>query len=295
MRFTRRRSLEVRTVETLRVGEVESRQLGPHTGGTDDGAAVESSTPLLQLEGISKRLGGHLAVDDVSLDVNGGDVISIVGPSGAGKSSLLRCVNFLTPPDSGRVLLNGQLACPSYRPGRSAGGAELSNLRRRIGMVFQGFELFPHLSVRQNINLAQMKALRRDKAVANARTESLLRRVGMLSKIDDYPSQCSGGQKQRVAIARALALDPEIMLFDEPTSALDPEVGVEVLEVMRSLAADGMTMLIVTHEMHFAEQVSSEVVVMADSRIIERGTPTAIFHQPQHRRTQAFLGAVMGR
>jgi polar amino acid transport system ATP-binding protein len=250
---------------------------------------------LLRLEGVTKILGGHTAVRDVSLTVRAGEVVSIVGPSGAGKSTLLRCVNFLAPPDAGTVWLDGARVCPKHEPGKPPSARELAVLRRRVGMVFQNFELFPHLTVLRNVTLAQQRVLGRDAKAAQARARQLLERVGLADKADAYPSQCSGGQQQRVAIARALALDPELMLFDEPTSALDPELGAEVLAVMRRLADEGMTMMVVTHEMHFARQVSDRVIVMADGAIIEEGPPDEVFVSPSHERTRKFLAAVVDR
>jgi polar amino acid transport system ATP-binding protein len=229
------------------------------------------------------------------MTVDAGQVVSIIGPSGAGKSTLLRCVNFLAPPDAGEIFFDGSQVCPHYRPGKVPPAKELAQLRKRVGLVFQSFELFPHLTVRRNITLAQELTLGRDREAAEARGEQLLKSVGLSDKADSYPSQCSGGQQQRVAIARALALDPQLMLFDEPTSALDPELGAEVLSVMRALAAEGMTMMVVTHEMHFAEQVSDRVVVMADGVIIEDGPPDTVLTKPTHARTRQFLAAVLDR
>jgi polar amino acid transport system ATP-binding protein len=250
---------------------------------------------MLRLEHVSKTLGGHQAVKDVSLVLDAGKAMSIIGPSGAGKSTLLRCVNFLAPPDEGRVYLDGAHVCPTYVPGQRPKPKELAQLRRRVGMVFQGFELFPHLTVLRNITLAQQRVLGRSQEEAEERAHLLLRRVDLADKANAYPSACSGGQQQRVAIARALALDPELMLFDEPTSALDPELGAEVLAVMRQLADEGMTMMVVTHEMHFAEQVSDTVVVMHHGEIIEMGEPSSVMRDPQHERSQRFLRAVLDR
>ena len=247
--------------------------------------------PLVRLENISKRYGDHVVVDDVSLDVFPGQVVAVIGPSGAGKSTLLRCINYLEPPDSGTVRLDDI----HLRAGAPVGRAELGRLRRKVGMVFQSFNLFPHLSVLRNVSLAQQRALKRGRAEADARSMELLRRVGLADKADQYPSRCSGGQQQRVAIARALALDPAVMLFDEPTSALDPELGLEVLTVMRELAAEGMTMIVVTHEMPFAEDVSNEVVVMAEGRVVEHGVSRQVMRHPVHERTRRFLSAVLNR
>jgi polar amino acid transport system ATP-binding protein len=248
---------------------------------------------LLRLEEVTKILGGKPVVNSVSMSVASGEVISVIGPSGGGKSTLLRCINFLTPPDDGRVFLGGVDVCPSYRPGKTPRPTDLARLRRRVGMVFQSFELFPHLTVLRNITLAQQRVLGRDRATAKQRAFELLERVGLADKAEAYPAQCSGGQQQRVAIARALALDPEILLFDEPTSALDPELGAEVLAVMQGLAHHGVTMIVVTHAMHFARNVSDRVMMMADGVIVEEGPPEQVLSSPSHERTQRFLTAVL--
>ncbi|MFP3462766.1 amino acid ABC transporter ATP-binding protein [Arthrobacter globiformis] len=234
---------------------------------------------------------GHRAVDSVSLGVAKGEVCAVIGPSGSGKSTLLRTFNHLQAPSSGQILLDG---APAIRSGRPSSG-ELMALRRKVGMCFQSFNLFPHLTAAENIVLAQVKALGRNKSAARERALQLLDRVGLSAKADFKPSQCSGGQQQRIAIARALALDPEIMLFDEPTSALDPELGAEVLAVMRELAGTGMTMIVVTHEMHFAEDVADHLVFMADGRVVEQGQPSLVLRDPQHERTRRFLRAVNER
>jgi polar amino acid transport system ATP-binding protein len=256
---------------------------------------AEPGQEMVRLEGVSKTLGGHQAVRDVSLTLEAGKVMSIIGPSGAGKSTLLRCINFLAPPDAGEVLIDGAPACLGYRPGATPSARQLARLRRRVGMVFQSFELFPHLTVLRNITLAQERVLGRSSADAERRARELLERVDLADKADAYPAKCSGGQQQRVAIARALALDPHLMLFDEPTSALDPELGAEVLAVMRTLAEEGMTMMVVTHEMHFAEQVSDAVIVMHQGEVIEQGPPDLVFGSPTHERTRRFLRAVLDR
>lgn len=241
---------------------------------------------------ISKYFGEHKVLDDVSLDVTKGEVVSIIGPSGAGKSTFLRCINFLELPSEGSITLDTLIL--SVAAGRlQNSGKELAALRRKVGMVFQSFNLFPHLNALRNITLPQERVLGRSRKEAEQRALDLLRRVGLESKAHSYPSQCSGGQQQRVAIARALALDPLVMLFDEPTSALDPEVGTEVLAVMRKLAEEGMTMLVVTHEMRFAQNVSDRVLVMVDGRIIEEGSPKVVLTAPQKERTQQFLKAVL--
>ncbi|GAB7533177.1 amino acid ABC transporter ATP-binding protein [Pseudomonas sp. 3A(2025)] len=249
------------------------------------------SEPLLRLEGIHKQFGPYPVLHDVSFELNKGEVVAIIGPSGSGKSTLLRCINQLEPPTRGRVSIGGQ----QIEAGQPLPRSELVKLRRRIGMVFQSFNLFPHLTVLRNVSLAQVRTLGRSPREADARSMQLLERVGLADKAGHYPARCSGGQQQRIAIARALALEPELMLFDEPTSALDPELGLEVLAVMKELAQDGMTMIVVTHEMHFAETVSDRVVVMADGRILEQGPSTRVMRQPQHERVVRFLQAVRNR
>ncbi|WP_328811761.1 amino acid ABC transporter ATP-binding protein [Rhodococcus sp. NBC_00294] len=234
---------------------------------------------------------GHRAVDDVSMTIARGEVCAVIGPSGSGKSTLLRTFNHLQQPTSGEIYIDG---VGSVREGRKPRPSDLMQLRRKVGMCFQSFNLFPHLSALENVMLAQTHALGRSKKDARERGLELLDRVGLAAKAENRPSQCSGGQQQRIAIARALALDPELMLFDEPTSALDPELGAEVLAVMRELAESGMTMIVVTHEMSFAENVADRLVFMADGRIVEEGDPTAVLRSPQQPRTQKFLRAVAG-
>lgn len=254
-----------------------------------DGRAVETQ---LSATHVTKTFGQHRVLDDVSLDVMKGEVVAIIGPSGAGKSTFLRCINLLEVPDEGTISL--EMLTMSVEKGKlQNGGRELAALRRKVGMVFQSFNLFPHLSALRNITLPQQRVLGRSSAEAEERGMDLLRKVGLEDKAQSYPSQCSGGQQQRIAIARALALDPLVMLFDEPTSALDPEVGTEVLGVMRRLAEDGMTMVVVTHEMRFAENVSDRVLVMVDGAIIEEGAPKAVLTAPEKERTQRFLRAVL--
>lgn len=253
---------------------------------------IKSSEPMgIQLDNIYKKYGDHVVLDDVSLHVKPGTVTALIGPSGAGKSTFLRCINLLERPDSGVIRLGRH----TVEPGKTVNAKDLAALRRSVGMVFQSFNLFPHMSVLNNISFPQQKVLGRSKDEANERALKLLERVGLKDKADARPGKCSGGQQQRIAIARALALDPSIMLFDEPTSAIDPEVGLEVLAVMRELADDGMTMLVVTHEMQFARDVSDTLVVMADCKIIEQGDPKAIMSDPQQARTRRFLRAVLER
>jgi len=245
----------------------------------------------VSLRNVTKKFGDLIVVDDVSLDVAPGEVVAIIGPSGAGKSTLLRCINMLERPTSGEITV-GDL---TIHPGSGVTNKELGQLRRTAGMVFQSFNLFPHLTVLRNVSIAQERALGRDRKEAEARSRELLDRVGLAQKADTYPTRSSGGQQQRIAIARALAMEPKVMLFDEPTSALDPELGLEVLQVMRELAAEGMTMIVVTHEIHFAQDVSDRVVVMADGRVIEVGPPDQVLTAPANERTQRFLRAVTDR
>ncbi|MFD1210556.1 amino acid ABC transporter ATP-binding protein [Arthrobacter sp. GCM10027362] len=248
--------------------------------------------PQLQLRNIHKEFHGHTVLSDVSLDVRAGEVVAFIGPSGAGKSTLLRCVNYLETPSGGELLIDGRPAVAvASKPTRN----ELMKLRRQVGMVFQSFNLFPHISVLRNVALPQERVLGRSHDEAEARAMELLTRVGLSNKADARPGRCSGGQQQRIAIARALALEPSIMLFDEPTSALDPELGGEVLAVMQELAATGMTMLVVTHEMSFARRVSDRTVFMADGRIVEQGPPEEVFDAPREARTKKFLEAVLER
>jgi polar amino acid transport system ATP-binding protein len=245
----------------------------------------------IELEHLSKRYGDHIVLDDVSLTVDPGSVTALIGPSGAGKTTFLRCINLLEVPDAGTIRAAGHV----IEPGKTVRASDLAALRREVGMVFQSFNLFSHLTVLKNIVFPQQKVLGRNKRDAEERAMELLTRMGLAEKAKAYPSQCSGGQQQRIAIARALALEPKIMLFDEPTSALDPEVGIEVLAVMRELAVEGMTMLVVTHEMQFARDVSDVLVVMADCKIIEQGDPKQIMSDPQNPRTREFLRAVLER
>lgn len=244
--------------------------------------------PVLQVDGISKSFDGVEVVRNVSLQIHSGETISILGPSGSGKSTLLRCINWLEKPDRGDVYLAGK------RVGRKEDGQlmsdrELASVRTQMGMVFQSFNLWPHFTVLQNVIEAPVHVLGMSKDDAIVRAEQLLEKVGLEAKRDAYPYSLSGGQKQRVAIARALAMEPTVMLFDEPTSSLDPELVGEVLSVMGDLAAEGMTMLVVTHEMSFARDVCQEVVFMNDGQVIERSTPEKFFSNPQTDRAQRFL------
>jgi polar amino acid transport system ATP-binding protein len=257
-----------------------------------DTSAIEAGLPgpvIAEARNVTVQFGDSVAVDGVDLAIHKGEVVAIIGPSGSGKSTFLRCFNHLQEPTSGSILIDG------VETGRKPKAAELMRLRRRVGMCFQSFNLFPHLTAAENVTLAQVHALGRPPADARARSLELLDRVGLAHRANARPGRCSGGQQQRIAIARALALDPEIMLFDEPTSSLDPELGVEVLTVMRELAASGMTMLVVTHEMHFAEDVADRLVFMAEGRIVESGLPSHLLAEPQHERTRKFLSAVTDR
>lgn len=255
---------------------------------------MQSTDPYLSAVDISKDFGPVRVLDHVSMDIASGDVVSIIGPSGAGKSTFLRCMNLLETPSTGKLQI-GDFSITIGDGHKQATKKELSTLRRNVGMVFQNFNLFPHLSVMENICIAQQRVLGRSKDESAARAQILLDRVGLKDKADAFPGRCSGGQQQRIAIARSLALDPSVMLFDEPTSALDPEVGAEILAVMRELAQDGMTMIVVTHEMAFAREVGDRLYVMVEGRIVEFGDPHQIMADPTHERTRQFLGAVLGR
>lgn len=241
--------------------------------------------PLITVINLHKRFKSLEVLKGVELYVKKGSVTVLIGPSGSGKSTLLRCINQLETIQGGDILFEGNSI--------TKGPVNINQVRQQIGMVFQHFNLFPHLTVLENITLGPRKLRKMPLQEANALAESLLERVGLLDKRDVYPSQLSGGQKQRIAIARALAMQPDVMLFDEPTSALDPEMVGEVLEVIRDLARDGMTMIIVTHEMGFAREVANKVVFMADGIIQEYGTPEKIFEHPQSERLVSFLGKVL--
>ncbi|WP_420476508.1 amino acid ABC transporter ATP-binding protein [Noviherbaspirillum sp. ST9] len=250
---------------------------------------------MIQARDIRKSFGHLEVLKGISLDVRKGDVVALIGPSGSGKSTFLRCLNHLEKIDSGHLAIEGETLATTAGDGacRYVPSADVRRICSRMGMVFQHFNLFPHLTVLDNIIEAPMtvKGMRRDEIVPKA--EALLRKVDLLNKSDSYPSQLSGGQKQRVAIARALAMEPDLMLFDEPTSALDPELTGEVLRAMRQLADEHMTMLVVTHEMNFARDVSTRVVFMDKGEIVEAGNPAEMFSNPQHARTRAFLEHVL--
>ena len=241
---------------------------------------------LIEIDDLHKSFGKLNVLKGVSMRVRKGDVLVLIGPSGSGKSTLLRSVNLLEKPTSGRVIFEGNDMT-------AAGKKELSVLRQRMGMVFQQFNLFPHLKVKDNITISPMRVRKTSREAAEEKARALLERVGLIDKWDSWPQNLSGGQRQRVAIVRALAMDPDVMPFDEPTSALDPEMVGEVLDVMRQLAADGMTMMVVTHEMRFAREVGDYVLFMDDGQIIESGTPEQLFDHPQNKRTQDFLRKVL--
>ena len=240
---------------------------------------------LIRLENVSKHYGKFMALQRVNLEVAEGEVVSVIGPSGSGKSTLIRCINLLEQyDDSGKITVNGTVVRK---------GADLKNVRANVGMVFQNFNLFPHMTILENVKLAPMRVDEISTEVATKRALTLLDNVGISDQADKYPGQLSGGQQQRVAIARALAMEPKILLFDEPTSALDPEMVGEVLNVIQKLADEGVTMIVVTHEMAFARQVSDRVIFMDAGQIVESGTPTDIFDATSEPRTLAFLKNVL--
>ncbi|MBM7508054.1 polar amino acid transport system ATP-binding protein [Nocardioides salarius] len=248
-----------------------------------------TSTPAyehaIDVQQLHKSFGDNEVLKGIDFHVDDGEVVCVIGPSGSGKSTLLRCVNRLEVPTKGRVLVEGvDMTDPE---------TDLNDVRSRIGMVFQSFNLFPHLTVTANLTLAQRRVKKRGKAEAEKKARENLARVGLEDKADAYPAHLSGGQQQRVAIARALSMDPDLMLFDEPTSALDPELVGDVLAVMKSLAAEGMTMMVVTHEMGFAREVGDKLVFMDEGVIMEEGDPAEVLSDPQHARTQEFLSKVL--
>ncbi len=249
------------------------------------GESSNTVPSILSIRRLEKSFGSLSVLKDISLSVDRGNVISIIGPSGSGKSTLLRCASFLETADGGDILYDGQYA---MRDGVYASKAELNRFRTRFGLVFQNFQLFPHYSVLKNITEAPILH-GEDKEEVHERALSLIRKMGLVGKENAYPYQLSGGQQQRVAIARALALRPEVLYFDEPTSALDPELTGEVLKVIRQLAEEKMTMVVVTHEMPFAKAVSNRVIFMADGVIVEQGDPREVFDDPKEERTKQFL------
>jgi len=250
---------------------------------------MSENTPaqsMISLRGVNKHFGDYHALRDINLEIPTGQVVVLLGPSGSGKSTLCRTINRLETIDDGEIYINGE-RLPEE-------GKDLARLRAEVGMVFQQFNLFSHMTIRDNVTLAPMKVRKQSKAEARKRAEELLERVGIAAQADKYPAQLSGGQQQRVAIARALAMDPKVMLFDEPTSALDPEMINEVLDVMADLAAGGMTMVCVTHEMGFARKVANRVLFMAEGSIVEDTDPESFFTNPQSDRAQDFLSKILG-
>ncbi|TYL51854.1 amino acid ABC transporter ATP-binding protein [Nocardioides sp. BGMRC 2183] len=249
---------------------------------------------MVQLGGIRKSFHHLDVLKGVDIEVGNGQTICIIGPSGSGKSTLLRCINHLELPDAGVVVVDGEVMGYTEKKGRlvAVRAKDIDRQRRTVGMVFQRFNLFPHLTALENVALTPRQVLGLSRKEANALAEEQLARVDMLSRKDAYARQLSGGQQQRVAIARALAMKPKVILFDEPTSALDPELVGEVLQVMKDLAAEGMTMVVVTHEMQFARECASEVVFMDGGRVVEQGSPDEIFGSPRHERTRAFISRV---
>jgi ABC-type polar amino acid transport system ATPase subunit len=240
---------------------------------------------VVNVKGVNKHFGHLHVLKDVSLDVARGEVVVIIGPSGSGKSTLLRCLNYLEPVQSGEIRVDG-IRLDHHK-------TNIRKVRAEVGMVFQSFNLFPHLSVLRNVMLAPVIVRKRPEAEVRREALALLAKVGLQDKTDVYPSQLSGGQQQRVAIARALCMQPKLMLFDEVTSALDPELVREVLDVMKQLARDGMTMIVVTHEMGFAREVADRVIFMDEGRIVEQGSAEAVFDRPQNQRTKEFLGKIL--
>lgn len=267
----------------------------PEATGVTGRAGVDDSVPVLEAFGIGKSYSGHEVLRDVSLTVHSGEVVCIIGPSGAGKSTFLRTLNRLEEPDTGEVWVGGQPMGFELRGQKlyELSERKLSKQRMKTGMVFQHFNLFPHLTVLGNVIEGPVRVQRRPDGQARAEAVEILKRVGLEDKVDAYPGQLSGGQRQRVAIARAVAMRPLFLLFDEPTSALDPELVGEVLRVMEDLARDGMTMLVVTHEIAFAREVADRVVFMADGGIVEQGPVDQVLRDPQEPRTRQFLQRVL--
>lgn len=240
---------------------------------------------MIQINNLHKSFGDLAVLRGIDEHISQGEVVSVIGPSGSGKSTFLRCLNLLENPTEGEIYIDGEMI--------NGKGVNVNKIRQKTGMVFQHFNLFPHLTILKNVTLAPVVLKKMNKEQAEKRATELLKKVGLEEKASSYPAQLSGGQKQRVAIARALAMEPEIMLFDEPTSALDPEMVGEVLDVIKELAMSGMTMVIVTHEMGFAKEVSTRVLFMDGGYIIEKGTPAEIFDNPQNDRTKSFLSKML--
>ena len=238
---------------------------------------------MIEVKGLKKSFGDLEVLKGIDQNIDKGEVLCIVGPSGSGKSTMLRCINRLEEPTDGEIYIDGELITEQ----------NLDRIRTKMGMVFQSFNLFPHMSVLDNLTCGPVNVKKEDRKASEEKAMKLLERVGLADKADQYPRNLSGGQQQRVAIARALAMDPEVMLFDEPTSALDPEMVGEVLDVMKALAREGMTMVVVTHEMGFAKEVANKVIFMDGGYIVEQGTPDAVLNHPQMERTQDFLSKVL--
>jgi polar amino acid transport system ATP-binding protein len=250
---------------------------------------------MVKLEAIRKSFGSLEVLKGIDIEIAKGEVVCVLGPSGSGKSTLLRCVNLLEPPERGDIFIEGNDICKGPGSGSGEQSWKLDFVRQRVGIVFQQFNLFPHKTALENVTLAQETVLGRSKAEARAKAAELLERVGLGEKLNAYPETLSGGQQQRVAIARALAMDPHVMLFDEVTSALDPELVKEVLDTMRELAEEGMTMIVVTHEIGFAREVADRVVFMDGGVIVEEGPPADVLESPREERTKQFLGLVLDR
>ena len=244
-----------------------------------------SNEVVVSIKNLQKAFGDNVVLRDIDLDVHKGEVVVVLGPSGSGKSTMLRCINRLEHPTSGSIIVEGVDVC--------AKGVDLNKVRTHLGMVFQQFNLFPNMTIRRNIMLAPVELGKMTREEADEKATELLSRIGLLDKADSYPDSLSGGQKQRVAIVRALAMNPEVLLFDEPTSALDPEMVGEVLQLMKDVAAEGMTMVVVTHEMGFAREVANRVLFFSDGYITEDGTPEEVFNHPKSPRLQEFLGKVL--
>ncbi|MDF2909349.1 MAG: transporter related protein [Sporolactobacillus laevolacticus] len=241
---------------------------------------------MIEVNKLNKKFNNHKVLNDINLTVEKGDVVAIIGPSGAGKSTFLRCLNYLEEHDGGTIKIENEMLDPNNK-------SSLRKIKSKMGMVFQSFNLFPHMTVLKNVMIAPIKTKKGDKESILKRSKELLKKVGLENRMDYYPSQLSGGQQQRVAIARALSMNPDIMLFDEPTSALDPELVGEVLNVMKELANEGMTMIVVTHEMGFAREVANKVVFMENGQIIEESNPQQFFNHPQTTRTKDFLEKIL--
>jgi len=272
----------------VEMGVDGSYDLTPPPGRSATAAATKPDPvdrPMIEIRDVHKSFGALHVLKGVSLSVDRAEVVVVIGPSGSGKSTLLRCVNRLETVDQGEVIVDGQSLS---RP-----GIDVNGVRKEIGVVFQSFNLFPHLSVVQNLTLAPMHVRKLDRSAAERRARALLEKVGIPDKADARPTQLSGGQQQRVAIARALCMEPKIMLFDEPTSALDPEMIKEVLDVMKALAREGMTMMVVSHEMGFAREVADRVLFMDQGEIVEEGTPEHFFSAPEQERTKRFLNTIL--